>query len=94
MPYVNKDSRIKLDRGNVPGTSDRIIKLGQDIDTPGELNYVITRLCLQYLKNKEVSKYQFMNDVVGVLECSKHEIYRRLIADYEDLKAKENGDII
>jgi len=31
--------------------------------------------------------------VIGVLESVKMELYRRKIADYEDEKCEENGDV-
>ena len=37
--------------------------------------------------------YQTYNDIVGVLDCAKMEIYRRLVAKYEDAKVEENGDV-
>jgi len=30
---------------------------------------------------------------VGVLECAKMELYRRVAAPYEDKKKEENGDV-
>ncbi len=32
------------------------------------------------------------NALIGVLESAKLELYRRMIAPYEDVKMKENGD--
>ena len=32
-------------------------------------------------------------NLVGVLECAKLELYRRLAAPYEDLKIEDNGDV-
>jgi hypothetical protein len=57
---------------------------------PGELNYLITKLCLDYLGTESYSKY---NEVIGVLECAKLEMYRRAVAPYEDKKIAENGDV-
>jgi hypothetical protein len=33
------------------------------------------------------------NDVIGALECCKLELYRRMVAPYENTKIKENGDV-
>jgi len=38
-------------------------------------------------------KYATLNTVIGVLECAKLELYRRVVADYEDQKCEENGDV-
>jgi hypothetical protein len=81
MPYVKKIDRARLDAGGEPTNT-------------GELNYVITRQLDAYLARKGV-RYANLNEVVGVLECAKLEIYRRIVAIYEDRKIAdpENGDV-
>lgn len=59
----------------------------------GELNYLITQICLKYINGGEQLHYQDLNDVIGALEGAKLEFYRRLVAPYEDTKIKENGDV-
>jgi len=58
----------------------------------GELNYLITWTCHQYLKMKGVS-YSNINEVIGVLECAKLEMYRQIASPYEDIKKKDNGAV-
>lgn len=83
MPYIKSDDRFKFNLG--------LFEL-PNCKTPGELNYLMTRICQDYLK--EVGKsYTSMNAVIGVLECVKHEFQRRLLDPYEDGKIKENGDV-
>jgi len=60
---------------------------------PGGLNYLVTKLCLEYLTSMGSTTYQGINDIVGVLECAKLEFYRRLAVPYEDKKIIENGDV-
>jgi hypothetical protein len=60
-------------------------------DTPGELNFAITQLLLNYLDGG--MSYTAINEVIGVLECAKLELYRRVAAPYEDKKKEENGDV-
>ena len=79
MPYIKKEDRIKLNESNISNNS-------------GELNFQITMLINSYLERKGVN-YTNLNEVIGVLECSKLEIYRRLAAKYEDKKISENGDV-
>lgn len=81
MPYVKKSDRPRLDGGGAP-------------ETPGELNYLVTRLVDGYLGRKGVS-YATLNEAIGVLECAKLELYRRVVAGYEDRKIAdpENGDV-
>ena len=62
-----------------------------DIKTVGELNYMITIQCREYLERHGL-KYQTVNDILGALEGAKLEFYRRVAAPYEDKKIKENGD--
>jgi hypothetical protein len=89
MPYIKQENReflgkrYKLD-----------IKTG-NYDYPttaGELNYVVTRLCRDYLIDNGVN-YATMNEIVGALECCKQELYRRIIGPYENEKIEENGDV-
>jgi len=81
MPYVKRTERARLDGGGAP-------------ETPGDLNYLITRQVDAYLARKGVN-YANLNEVIGVLECAKLELYRRLVASYEDRKIAdpENGDV-
>jgi hypothetical protein len=78
MPYVTKQSRKELDAGAVP-------------NKVGELNYCITKLVNRFLGIGP--GYSDYNDVIGVLECAKLEMYRRAVAPYEDKKIEENGDV-
>lgn len=60
----------------------------------GELNYTISVLCHNYIsKRGGGTRYQYINDVIGALECAKLELYRTVAADYEDIKRKENGSV-
>jgi len=61
--------------------------------TPGQLNYQITTLVDRYIKNKGGISYSNINEVVGVIECVKLELYRRIASPYEDKKIQENGDV-
>ncbi|MCJ7828411.1 MAG: hypothetical protein MUP81_01560 [Dehalococcoidia bacterium] len=62
------------------------------IDTSGELNYLITMLGQVYLVQHGVS-YRIFNEIIGAMECAKFETYRRQIANLEDMKKQENGDV-
>lgn len=80
MPYITNDARIRIDGGGKP-------------ENVGELNYTITKVIDNYLFQKKNLHYQDFNDVIGVLECVKTELYRRAISPYEDKKIEENGDV-
>ena len=85
MPYIKPEVRDLLD--------NKLNKLGNQIDNEGELNYCITYLCLKYIQTHNIS-YSVYNSIIGVLECSKLEIYKRHVSLYEDIKKVENGDVI
>ena len=80
MPYIDRDARSRMEGGAPP-------------EDAGELNYAITRLVDDYLVRRGGVRYSHLNEVVGVLECAKLELYRRLAAPYEDLKREESGDV-
>lgn len=80
MPYINTDDREPILTGN---------KL---VETAGELNFVITTLIKDHLDRKGLS-YTEINTLIGVLECAKLELYRRVATPYEDKKIQENGDV-
>lgn len=89
MPYVKQQVRKDLDQVLTP-LIDAMIVAG-----PGELNYVITKLINGHLDlNQGASpNYKACNEAIGVLECCKLELYRKIVAPYEDLKEKENGPV-
>lgn len=86
MPYIKQADRDRLAL-DIQECSNQI---GCVIRNPGELNYVITKILIDYVGKPSYSK---INEVVGVLECCKLELYRKLAAGYEDQKALENGDV-
>ena len=91
MPYIKEERREELYDmlDHSPGA------IGYCCSTPGELNFALTETILEYINNKDGEKisYSRINEVVGVLECCKLELYRRLATPYEDKKIKENGDV-
>lgn len=81
MPYI-KDSEIR----------EALTKGELTPNNCGELNFYITKLCHIYIKNKGL-RYSTLNEVIGVLECAKLELYRQVAAPYEDIKKNENGAV-
>lgn len=79
MPYVKGKVRAVLRAGTSPRNA-------------GELNYSITALLLQYLKDCGES-YQTHNDIMGVLDSAGKEWYRRKVVPYEERKRVDNGDV-
>lgn len=83
MPYITQNSRIKF----LP-----CIDAVPAMENAGELNFLLTRICLNYLHQHGV-RYQYLNDVLGVLTAMPLELNRRVIGHYEDCKKTENGDV-
>ena len=99
MPYIKQEYRDLLD--------DKIDELKYIIasefnnrDYAGILNYCITRLINEVIVENLDSplfilqwNYNKINCAVGILECAKQELYRRIAGPYEDKKIEENGDV-
>lgn len=87
MPYIAKERRWDFEVDLENGV------FRKHPQNPGELNYLLTELVLEYLAMKKKVNYQAINDVVGALESCKLEFYRRFVVPYEDKKIVENGDV-
>jgi hypothetical protein len=83
MPYIKKQERTKFEKA---------LKALPNLENAGELNYFVTKVCQQYVEDHKLS-YNTLNGIVGALECSKIEFYRRAIAPYEGIKIAENSDV-
>lgn len=79
MPYLADINKIDLDSGRRP-------------NHPGELNYTLTKVALQYVEDCGLS-YKTINDILGAFDGASKEFYRRVAAPYEDKKIAENGDV-
>ena len=88
MPYVTQEVR---DRWNEE--IQRRWKITFEHEPPGTLNYVITKTVNDWMLDKGGVSYTIVNEVIGVLECLKFEILRRVLSPYEDRKCHENGDV-
>ncbi len=58
---------------------------------PGQLTYALTRLVVEYA-DKCGPRFQTFAEILGALEATKLEMYRRVVAPYENKKLAENGD--
>ncbi len=94
MPYIPQADRPQFDEH-----ADRIARVLNELPEdalPGALNYVVTRIAWQLCGHGGQGKrrYARMNAVVGALECTKLELYRRIAAPYEDEKIASSGDVV
>lgn len=96
MPYISTepsdDQRSKVE--------DSLNKLISDIrdkflvdERDGVLNYCISELVCQSMRPPSGWRYRILERCIGILECCKLELYRRLVAPYEDQAIEKNGDI-
>lgn len=81
MPYLDQANR------------DRVMKDGPT--QPGDLNYLITRTALYYLKRKGEGKlsYALLSEIKGAMQDAVDEFHRRLLVPYEEVKITLNGDV-
>lgn len=59
----------------------------------GDINYIVTRILHGVLLSQGTS-YANINALIGVLECAKLELYRKIAAPYEEEKEEQNGSVI
>jgi len=85
VPYITPKERIEF---------ESLVDLFglHHINSPSKLNYLVTQLIRVYQKQHKTS-YQTFNDILGVLEGVKLELYRRRVAPYEDEKITKNGNV-
>lgn len=98
MPYIKQEERDRIDPA-----IEEIVEAIRGADCfqsefdrtilVGELNYAISRILDECLSLQTIPSYAKFNAAIGVLECVKQELYRRLAAPYEDKKMAENGDV-
>jgi hypothetical protein len=74
MPYIKNKARKEIDNHFTEPWED----LGFIALNPGELNYIITSICVAYLQGKE-ENYQTYNNIIDALECAKLELYRGIL---------------
>ena len=89
MPYVRQELRDRVD-ADIERICMTILRSELE-NGAGMMNYVISRIVSVDVRNNLC--YTTINEAIGVRECAKLELYRRLASDYENRKCKENGDV-
>lgn len=93
MPYIREDQRTLMDNALVEIISAvKQTQLENSVLPVGELNYVVSSILANVGFAHGIS-YAKCNALVGVLECAKLELYRRVIAPYEAGAIERNGDL-
>lgn len=84
MPYIVSDERQSVVTESFPTTD------------AGFLNYQIHQVIAAWMEAQAQPyriRYADINTIIGVLECVKLELYRRIAGPYEDAAMKRNGDV-
>jgi len=82
MPYIKKEKRPEMDK-----IVDLMNKL--NVQANGDLNYILYKFCKNHIK----PSYNNFKNYCGELRQCATEIERRLLAQYENQKINENGDV-
>ena len=82
MPYIKQNRREEC---------DEVVKKMEEMGVlaDGDLNYILYKFCKHYVK----PSYNSYKNFCGELRQAATEIERRILAEYEDSKIVENGDI-
>jgi len=91
MPYITKEQREQLDP-SIELLFAELDYMGDSKNLAGLMNYSISALISKLLDTKGLN-YHNINELIGMLECAKLELYRRVASPYEDEKIKSNGDV-
>lgn len=82
MPYIKKEKRPEMDKV-VAAMAEA------NVQADGDLNYILYKFCKENVK----LSYNNLKNFCGELRQCATEIERRILADYEDKKRIENGDV-
>lgn len=95
MPYIDEPRRDEFAEG-LAGLLEAMREAYGGLN-PGDVNYLVTHVVNQFLRCRAEEdgrpRYQHYNAAIGVLESAKLELYRRMVAPYEDEKVLANGDV-
>lgn len=80
MPYIPEVRRKELERKRLP-------------ERPGELAYLIWLDVLRYIEHKGAS-YATYAEVLGILQATSLELYRRRIGAHENDAIARHGDVV
>ena len=83
MPYIKKEERKRF---------DKVLENLPELETKGELEYVVFKLMKMYMKDKPY-RYSQLHDVVyAIMHCADE--FRRRYLDIREIQAHiKNGDI-
>jgi hypothetical protein len=75
-------------------TEDRLNVAFDGAENVADLTFVLYQTVTDYVRRRNTSlRFQSIADVLGALEATKLEFYRRTAVPYEDMKLSQNGDV-
>lgn len=86
MPYITKHRRGLVVTQPAPRQG-----VNKPLDA-GELTFQLTHVIEEYRRLKG-DRFQTFSDIIGALEATKAEAYRRVVTPYEVGKCVLNGDV-
>jgi hypothetical protein len=89
MPYITQRDRDRIKKDAMNPDPDFLFP---PLYNGGELNYLISNLCAQYIRDHGL-RYKNISDVIGALEGAKQEFFRKVVNPYENLKEMQNGGV-
>ena len=97
MPYIDLKDREQLNP-LIDKLADELVKVHKkykyDGAFSGLLNYTITRLSLNIVKNAFGHlRYWLVAMLTGTMHNAADEFYRRIASKYEDKQMKKSGDV-
>lgn len=85
MPYITQDGRTIT-------KAEAIACLTEEINSKGDLNYVVCELIGRLILKTKVG-YTEISNWIDTLPDAEYELRRRLLDKYENKKIIENGDV-
>jgi hypothetical protein len=89
MPYIKSGGRVLYD----DSLDELVEELRANDNLDGDANYVISRIVAGAFEPEDGWRYANIARAIGVLECAKLELYRRVAAPYEEIAVLKNQDI-
>lgn len=86
MPYISPKVRKELEE-----ELENLLHVLKD-KALGDFTYVLYCIVNTYVEERAKSFHTYA-DVIGMLEATKLEFFRRAVSPYEDRKIEENGDV-
>lgn len=91
MPYLTSENKSSIDNQGGLDVYNKLASMELK-DFAGALNYLNYRIVKEYIA-KNGKRYFTCAVIIGTLICCVLEIYRRIIAGYEDECINRNGDV-